>query len=198
MLLAQIAWMAAVVFVYGGLLDYENKSEPTKPKPSLWPTHSSLKRFPGRMTVTMFVHPKCPCSRASLSELSVLLTRRPELYGNVVFLKPSNTSKDWHMTDSWFRAKSLKGVNVFLDECGKEATIFGATSSGETLVYNSKGQLVFDGGITLARGHEGDNRGLFALQEISSSDCKEDRKLLTRAPVFGCSLLDCPFRPGNR
>jgi hypothetical protein len=41
--------------------------------PGRWPESSSLQRTPGASTLVMFVHPRCPCSHASISELAVLL-----------------------------------------------------------------------------------------------------------------------------
>ncbi|HTN03085.1 MAG TPA: hypothetical protein VL132_14455, partial [Planctomycetaceae bacterium] len=40
-----------------------------------WPADSQLPRVPGRPMVVVFLHPRCPCSRATLEELSRLMTR---------------------------------------------------------------------------------------------------------------------------
>jgi len=46
------------------------------------------------------------------------------------------------------------------------------------------GRLAFSGGITLARGHEGDSAGLQRIRSLLRTG-KADR---SEAPVYGCSL----------
>ena len=40
-----------------------------------------------------------------------------------------------------------------------------AITSGQTLLYDTKGHLVFSGGITGGRGHEGDNTGRESIEK---------------------------------
>ncbi len=49
------------------------------------------------------------------------------------------------------------------DADGREARHFGAATSGQTLLYDERGTLVFSGGITGARAHAGDNVGRQSL-----------------------------------
>jgi hypothetical protein len=56
--------------------------------------------------------------------------------------------------------------------------------SGFTLLYDPAGRLRFAGGITSARGHEGDSFGQRRILAVLSGD-PADR---ADAPVFGCSL----------
>ena len=49
------------------------------------------------------------------------------------------------------------------DDDGAEARRFGAETSGQTLLYDEHGALLFSGGITGARGHAGDNAGRASL-----------------------------------
>jgi hypothetical protein len=53
------------------------------------------------------------------------------------------------------------------------------------VLYDARGQLVFRGGITSARGHAGDNYGADAVAEFVNTGVRS--RSLT--PVFGCSLL---------
>ncbi len=70
------------------------------------------------------------------------------------------------------------------DVDGHEAQRFHAHTSGETLLYNASGKLLFQGGITGRRGHEGDNAGRAACLSLLTSE----RAPLSHAPVFGCAL----------
>jgi hypothetical protein len=62
---------------------------------------------------------------------------------------------------------------------------FGASTSGQTLLYNMAGRLVFNGGITIARGHSGSNDGRDAVVALLSGLVP----MHTITPVFGCSLV---------
>jgi hypothetical protein len=72
------------------------------------------------------------------------------------------------------------------DHDGVEARRFGAATSGQVILYDARGTLLFSGGITPARGHSGDSTGrdaILALLIDGSSEASE-------TPVFGCSLFD--------
>jgi hypothetical protein len=71
------------------------------------------------------------------------------------------------------------------DVGGSVAGQFHANTSGEVLVYDSRGKLCFHGGITAARGHAGDNLGESAVIAIALGG----KSYVERCPVFGC-----PFR----
>ena len=133
-----------------------------------WPQASCIHLSDQCHTLVMFAHPKCPCTRASLGELAKILTRCPNtVTPHVVFFKPSDTSEKWDHTDQWLTAAGTPGVNVIRDIDGVEASLFQATTSGQTLLYNAAGELLFSGGITLARGHAGDNPGRGGSSRIS-------------------------------
>ena len=91
----------------------------------------------------------------------------------------------WEKSDLWNAAVALPDTTVVRDDDGREAERFGAVTSGQTLLYDAQGTLLFSGGITGARGHAGDNAGRASLVA-----------LLNRVPgahsatdVFGCSLF---------
>jgi len=91
---------------------------------------------------------------------------------------------DWEQTDLWRRAASIPGVSLTRDDDGVEAQRFDAATSGQTVVYDGDDRLLFSGGITAARGHEGDNPGRTAILSLLASAGGEQRS----TPVFGCSL----------
>ena len=91
------------------------------------------------------------------------------------------------------RAAAIPGVRVVRDEHGDEAARFGAETSGVALLYDARQRLQFHGGLTSARGHEGDNAGRAAV--LSLVNATGDAPGQT--PVFGCSLYGAGERPGG-
>jgi hypothetical protein len=142
----------------------------------------------------MFAHPHCPCTRASLGELERLMAQVPgRLSAHVVFLKPPGTAADWEKTDLWGKAARIPGVSVGADNAGREARRFNAETSGQTLLYDQAGKLRFQGGITLSRGHAGDNPGRSAIEEL----LREERSNQVKTPVFGCALFEAQCEKGD-
>lgn len=171
----------ATLWIYSTTPGHQNAA------PARWPTFSTLPRASDRCTLVMFVHPQCPCSGASLSELAAILAHSAgHLHAEVVFLSPSGMSGSWVHTDLWKTALRLPETSTVSDPAGREAHLFHASVSGETLVYDSLGHLRFHGGITDGRGHAGDNPGCSAIQTYLNTGTIP----LSRTPVFGCSLFD--------
>ena len=106
-----------------------------------------------------------------------------------MFLRPSAFNAGWEKTDLWDRAAALPNVTVLRDDDGVEAQRFGVETSGQTLLYNARGEVIFSGGITGSRGHEGDNASAAALVTLLKHGAHE----ATRTSVFGCPL----FAGGN-
>ena len=133
----------------------------------------------------MLAHPRCPCTRASVVELNRLMVLCPRRASVVVlFLEPPGCSGKWVRTDLWRDAAAIPGVRVTADREGKVAKRFGATTSGDTLLYSPDGRLLYHGGLTGSRGHEGDNAGLESL--VALLDGREPAT--QRTPVYGCPL----------
>jgi hypothetical protein len=181
------AWLAAVAFGVGVLTEYEYTPGKATSIPSDWPIASKLQRTAGQPTLVMFAHPDCPCTRASIGELAVLMTHcQNRVRVEVVFLDPKGSSGKWLHTDLWRSAESIPGVIVQADEDGSEAAYFQATTSGQVVLYDAGGKLLFSGGITSSRGHYGDSTGLADIIRLLNHEEARTRK----TPVFGCSLLD--------
>jgi hypothetical protein len=187
LLLAVAIWLSAVV---GGLALLGRKANtPGKASiaPSQWPVATTVRLDSGRATLVMFLHPNCPCSRATIEELNGLMAHcNGKITIYALFLKPKGVSDAWVHTDLWRSAEAIPGVHALSDEGGLEAHRFGAKTSGQTYLYGPKGDLLFRGGITAARGHSGDNAGRDAVQALLVGG--SGRRDVT-TPVFGCSLL---------
>ena len=102
----------------------------------------------------------------------------------VVFYRPLEAEAGWEQTDLWRSAAAIPRVQVTRDDNGADATVFDAATSGQALLYDAGGRLIFSGGVTGARGHSGDNAGRRALTALLNGD----RSSLSRTPVFGCLL----------
>lgn len=129
--------------------------------PERWPAGAVLSLDPEKPTLVMVLHPECACSRASVAELSRLSSRLGDrVRTHVVIVLPEGLPRDFaEGSDLWASASAIGGVHVTLDEAGHTARAFGAHTSGSTFLYDPSGELLFSGGITPRRGHQGDNVG---------------------------------------
>lgn len=171
---------------FASLVRYTNTPGVSVVAPAQWPSESRLAQATTRPMLVMFVHPRCPCSRASIAELAELMAASGDrLTARVLFYKPVDSAADWALTDTWRSALSISGVVVSEDIDGVEANRFGAPTSGSAMLYGTDGRMLFNGGITAARGESGANdgrRAILALLEKSSAPEK--------TPVFGCPIFD--------
>jgi hypothetical protein len=187
-----VAWLAAVIGGFAWLSSYKATPGPTTSgSPSRWPVDSRIRRDPGRATLVLFAHPHCPCTRASVSELARLVGRLPgRVAARVLFLRPADVAEGWERTDLWRTVSSIPGTVALRDDDGVEAARFGAATSGFTVLYGPDGRLLFKGGLTASRGHEGDSFGqrrVVSLLTTGSADRSD-------SPVFGCHLGSHPER----
>ena len=192
MVFAIVLWLTAVGGGTIAMTRYSNSPGGSGQAPNAWPARSLIPFDPSRPTLVMFAHPHCPCTRSSLGELEVLLARFPgRISAHVVFLKPMETTTHWEKTDLWRKASSIPGVTVHTDHAGIESRRFHSETSGQTLLYDGSGALQFQGGITLGRGHAGDNPGRSALEDF----LRDGHANQTQTPVFGCSLFEAKCQP---
>jgi hypothetical protein len=183
-------WLGIVGTGLGVVARYDNTAGVAASAEGSWPSGTRLQRDTSGPTLVMFAHPRCTCSRASLSELAEILARathRPRTY--VVFVSRGGLIEGPETDDLWQRASRIAGATVVRDDRGMEDRIFGAETSGQTFLYDATGRLRFSGGTTGSRGHAGDNAGRATLLAWLNNGAA------TRAAtaVFGCSL----FAPGD-
>lgn len=183
-------WACLIGFCYYALIAYSAASgtQVHDNDSKYWPQTqvNTLTRNKGRFTLITFIHPHCPCSRASLNELNKIMTRTHSCMDcKVVFLKPSVYGENWEKSDLWQISKEIPNSERTPDLDGLLAKSFNATTSGQTFLYDPDGKLVFSGGVTAARGHEGDSPGSIAIESLSSK-----KKITSRcSQAFGCPLF---------
>lgn len=185
-------WLLIIGAGIGLVWKYESTPGVAVTTPGRWPAASRIEPAADRATLVMLAHPHCPCTRASINELSRLMTQaRGRVTAYVLFVKPPSFSDGWVQSELWASAAAIPGVTPVMDDDGVEAGRFHAATSGQTVLYDAAGNLLFSGGITSARGHAGDNAGRAAIVSLLTSDEAEERG----TPVFGCPLFarnECP------
>jgi hypothetical protein len=181
-----LGWVIAISLGVYAIWQYGSEPGTLSQKLTRWPVESELALSAQKPTLLMFLHPRCPCSRTSVDELAILLSRsRTDFETTVIFIHPAGESEDWSRTGLRDKVAALSGVTVFDDKEGREGHLFGAATSGETFLFAPGGNLLFHGGITVARGHAGNNEGRRFLSGWKEETPREE---IRETPVFGCSL----------
>ena len=193
--LACISWPTLVCAGWFAMTQYEMTAGESAQAPKTWPVNAGLSRPKDLPALLLFAHPQCPCTRASVEQLSRIVaasSRRVHPYA--IFLQPAGFSEVWTHSSTWNRAAAIPGVTVLPDRSGQIAAAFGAKTSGQSLLFDLKGNLVFTGGITASRGHDGDNMGSQAVLLFLISG----KLMNVHTPVFGCSLVTLPEQSPER
>jgi hypothetical protein len=179
-------WLLLVAGAMTFLAAYSNTPGTAGVAPNLWPSDSKIAHDPSRPTLLLLAHPHCPCTSATLGELELLMAQTDgKVNAHVVFIRPAGLPEDWVKSDLWRKASAIPGVTVESDNENVEARRFHVETSGEALLYGSDGRLLFAGGITLSRGHSGDNPGRTAITALINRGSAQENT----TPVFGCSLF---------
>lgn len=184
-------WVSAIVVGIGLTADFQLRPTPavsatSAAPPTHFPESSILTRASDQPTLIMFLHPFCPCSRSSLTEMANL---QSEFHGDfsayIFFYASPHFTEPIEQTMLWQQAMSIPRVTVLSDQDGRVARKFGAHTSGSVVVYDRTGQLAFSGGITRSRGEVGKNSGADAALKCLNS---RQHKLCSHS-VYGCSLF---------
>ena len=178
-------WVILVGVASFVMLNYDFTPGPASSAPSYWPESSTLSRQPGRSTILMFAHPRCPCTATSIDELRQILGKSTSpIDCQIIFLMPPNASQDWLASANVRAARAIKNVRV-VNDGGEEARRFTVATSGHVLLFDESGRLAFSGGITGSRGHAGPNNGATTLLQSIKHQQAADHEL----PTFGCPLF---------
>ena len=149
-----VFWLFCVFLGLRTLWNYALAAGDAALAPLQMPRVDGIRPQPGRATLILFVHPHCPCSRATISELSVIMTHsQHRLNAYVLFMLPPGYPESWAHTDLWRKAATIPNVISVIDKDTRYARLFAAATSGQTVLYASNGRLLFKGGITQSRGH---------------------------------------------
>ena len=178
-------WFAVALAGFRQLDGYSNTPAASGNAVQSWPRMSNLDPDSQKPTFVMFIHPHCPCSAASVHSLLEIM-REHSLSSKfiVVFVRPKGVAPKWELSATHETCLKTPGLTTIVDDQGKEATLFGALTSGQTYIFSPNHELVFSGGITSARGMEevGPERKLVINAILGQTAHTQ------HTPVFGCSL----------
>ena len=181
-------WILAITVGSYAIVNYQFSPGTGATPQARWPLASKIQLDKNRATLIMLAHPQCPCTHASVAELSRLMSRNQDkVKAYVLFFAPQTLPRDWEeRTVLRKETERIPGVTVLDDVDANEAKVFQAVTSGQTFVYNARGDLLFNGGITAARGQLGDSTAARSLE--STLQTQPSAKVQT-ALVFGCPLI---------
>jgi len=187
--LGVILWVGSLLTAFGALARYGSQ-----PGPAARPARASdpadllaAYRRPGHPLLVMVVHPRCPCTDASLDEMGELLSRTAGACDAVLV---RYQAANWPAAPKTERLAD-RTVPVLSDPDGRLAARLGAETSGHCLLIDAQGVVRFEGGLTPARGHRGSSPGQDAILSL----VRGGPSAVTSAPVFGCSLANACLRP---
>ncbi len=179
-----IAWAMALMIGFALLMRYETTPGPVGQAPVSWPTDSALGRVEDAPNVVVAVHPRCPCTRASLAALTGLLERSASRASvRLLVFRPAASGVDWAGSPPP-AVVPRPGVSVVDDPGGVEAARFGLATSGATIAFDAGGRKRFVGGLTAMRGRpelSGGGRALLAVLGVGGPG-------VGSAEVYGCPL----------
>jgi hypothetical protein len=190
-------WLGAIGTGIGLLADYAAEPGQVGETLDVWPQDSNLIRDEDNYTILLAVHPRCPCTRATIEELEGVLAKSsitPQIFA--LIFEPSHDGsestelsrkdEDFARTSISKKLSKLNGVELISDPGSLIAQSFGAMTSGHALVYSPTGSLVYSGGLTPTRAHVGPNTGSSTLLKLLTGG----EPVIQDAPVYGCPL--CP------
>lgn len=188
-------WLGLTVFVLAALTNYASRAGAASVASSpVWPAASKLPRSRERAALVMIAHTKCACTRASLRELERAMARaQGTIDAFVLFVGPRESTASTGLLDLRSMARAIPGVRVIEDE--DEARLFGAQTSGQTYLYDAHGALLFRGGITPSRGHEGASVGGETVRRFVSGSPETVGASAQATDVFGCALFNPSKKP---
>lgn len=177
-------WLAALIVGFATLQRYASAAggahAPVKGVAEVFAPY----RNEGRALAVMAIHPRCPCTEASLSELGDFLARAGAgCDALIVHVVPPGA--DWPAAKT--RDLGARNVPVVADQNGQLATQLGAETSGHLVLFDAAGQVRFHGGITRSRGHRGKAPAQDAMLSVLSAPGSAAE--VQTAPVYGCALI---------
>ena len=183
-------WVVACLAASGAMMGYDFRPGRLGGARMSWPADSSLHRDPAHTTAVAFLHPRCVCSDATVTQLIRTVKAQPGVEVVVPVFVPAESAAEaaWEQSPYVQRLRAaLPQARIVFDRGGAEAQRFGAWTSGTVLVYDAAGREIFRGGITNRRGGEDENPGRqrFARTIAAPAEAAPAQA----SPVFGCSIL---------
>lgn len=182
-------WVCSILLSYGYIIYYHQVEGSSDRSARDWPLNANLSLDSQKPTMVLAVHPKCPCTVATCRELARLLLRahRPvKIYALVFTPSPNPDGEEWFNSPTMSDLKRVPLLEMIKDENGELAQSFGMSTSGDIRLYSSNRHLLFAGGITASRAHEGE----CAATDKLFSRIRGESSQYFEYPVFGCPITE--------
>jgi hypothetical protein len=152
------------------------------------PSQAPAAGLPG---VTVALHPRCPCSLATLDRLIALAPQLPpDTPLRILLAQPDGvTDPAWCPPELRRRLAALPQATTLADPEGRFSAAAGARTSGTVIVRAPDGAVLFQGGLTRARGDVTPS----GLDQLLLAALAGSPQPIT--PVFGCALILPPSTP---
>jgi hypothetical protein len=103
------AWLLAVGAGLSILWAYAGTPGPPATAAATWPAAASVARDTRTPVLLLFLHPHCPCSRATVGELARLLAgAQAPVATYAFFYRPADAEAGWERTDLWTRRRRFR------------------------------------------------------------------------------------------
>ncbi|MCO6044530.1 hypothetical protein NG895_11495 [Aeoliella sp. ICT_H6.2] len=180
---ALVIWLASSVVGFSMLVAY-SQSPGTLETPPLDALDVDWHpRTPFRLFVA--IHPQCTCSRATANELARILHDHSDVLAcKVLMYQPESAPREFGETWLMSHLATLPNTTIVRDVEGRTARTLGMRTSGSVVLYGPTGSALFYGGITVARGHEGDSVGSQCILSL----LENQPPATTSTDVYGCPL----------
>lgn len=183
---AVFTWLGLTGLGFMLMFGFSASPAPAATTVTALPADSAIVLDSDRPTLVVFIHPKCGCTRATLAELERIIGRTEGgIDVRIVVVLPKGSPSEWRETKLVQQAQRVAGAMVTFDGDGVEAARLGVKTSGHALMFDQTGRVCFSGGITPARGHEGDSTGKAAVMALA----RNETAACSSSSVFGCSLI---------
>lgn len=181
-------WILSVTAGSAWLWSYELTAGRKGDAPLRWESSPQLVLDGNRHNLVISLHPHCPCSRATVEELSRILAHTgARLKVHALLFAPEDAAPEWFESALVDRLLKLPHTAISTDVAGRHAAARGALTSGDAQLYAPDETLIFHGGVTIARGHAGDSPGSAAVIAAVNNSVPEERAAV-KTPVYGCQL----------
>ncbi len=181
-------WLILTALVYARMMRFDTQPGVEAIRiPARWPSDlaspAGLHLADQKLTLVVFLHPKCTCSSSTLAQIAKLQAQFPEKFATeLVLWTPLNAESSWTLLPPPEHG-TLTNYQVVLDPGGQLSKRFDAHTSGQTYIYDVIGQLRFAGGLTSYRANSEDGPAYSSLTKvIQGADAPK------KLPVYGCSL----------
>lgn len=182
---AIIGWLVATSVGLGIFWHYKTTGHVPRDSALSWPEQSELQLASAKPTLVLFAHPLCPCTMASLVELTRVLQEsavQPSV--TIALYQPAQAGAEWQTSPLVDAVREIPGAEVVWDREGNLAKLFAATTSGQVQLYDPQGKCLFNGGVTRLRGHKGES----AASRLLHTALQGNQPAMIRSPIYGCDL----------